>query len=105
MNMLDTIHSSPNNSTEYHTGISPLTYVLSAEQRETLLDGLYSFDQSFKQSDVPHEPFSLQEFPTPIFLEDAVLVLQTLTLNSARFLMTMATTLRIKTMIRVFSNP
>jgi hypothetical protein len=46
MNMLDTIHSLPGNSTEYHTGISPATYILSAEQRKTLLDGLSSLNES-----------------------------------------------------------
>jgi hypothetical protein len=77
--MLDTLLSLPGNSPEDHIGISPSTYILSSEQRETLLDGVSSLNESFRQSDVPHEPFSLQESPTPIFLEDAVLVLQTFT--------------------------
>jgi hypothetical protein len=77
--MLDTLHSLPGNSSEDRTDKSPSTYILSAEQKETLLDGLSSLNASFRHSDVPHEPVSLQESPTPIFLEDAVLVLQTLT--------------------------
>jgi hypothetical protein len=48
MNILDTIHSLPGNSTEYHTVISTSTYILSAEQRETLLDGSSSFNESLK---------------------------------------------------------
>jgi hypothetical protein len=31
-NMLDTLHSLPGKSSEYHTGISPSTNIISAEQ-------------------------------------------------------------------------
>jgi hypothetical protein len=54
-------------------------YTLSSIQMETLLAVISVVQETFEPSLGIHEPLARQDLPSPIFLKDAVLVLQTLT--------------------------
>jgi hypothetical protein len=76
--MLETVKSLHHNGDEDADDIPLSGYNVSSIQKETLLAGIYAVKETFEPSLGRHEPLALQDLPSPIFLEDAVLVLQTL---------------------------
>ena len=77
--MLETLQSLQQNGNEDDDDTRFSGYTVSSIQRETLLAGISAVKETFEPSLGIHEPLALQDLPSPIFLEDAVLVLQTLT--------------------------
>jgi hypothetical protein len=77
--MIEILQSLQQKSDEDDDDIPVSGYTLSSIQRETLLAGISVVQETFEPSLGIHEPLALQDLPSPIFFEDAVLVLQTLT--------------------------
>jgi hypothetical protein len=75
--MLELLHALQPNVSDDDDDVPSSGYNVSSPQLETLFAGISAVKETFEQS--RHELLALQDLPSPIFLEDAVVVLQTLT--------------------------